>query len=69
MMKQRLSQIFLLFAATGLLIMKYVKTLGTMNVSIYSTFFDKYGLVYDCKQVTTAEDKRDSNWGIGNLSF
>jgi len=69
MMKQILSQIFILFAAIGLLTTGCEKILGTMNDFIYSTSFEKYDSMDAWKQGTSAEYKSDSPTGGGNRSL
>jgi hypothetical protein len=68
-MKQILSQIFILFAAIGLLTTGCAKILGTMNDFIYSTSFEKYESMDAWEQGASAEYKSDAPTGGGNRSL
>ena len=69
MMKQILSQIFILIAAIGLLTTGCEKILGTMNDFIYSTAFEKYELMDAWEQGASTEYKSDAPKGGGNRSL
>jgi len=69
MMKQILSQIFILFAAIGLLTTGCAKRLGTMNDFIYSTSFEKYESMDAWEEGASAEYKSDAPTGGGNRSL
>ena len=69
MMKQILSQIFVLIAAIGFLSTGCEKILGTMNDFIYSTSFEKYESMDAWEQGASAEYKSDAPTGGGNRSL
>lgn len=69
MMKQMLSQVFVLIATIGLLTTGCEKILGTMNDFIYSTSFEKNESMDAWEQGASAEYKSDAPTGGGNRSL